>query len=302
MDLLMFQILLLYTICAATFTLSKAALFYADPFFCIGFRMLIAGIFLLGWSFFTGTFKKPVKRDWPLLAQVALFSICIAYMGDLWSLQYLMSSESALIFNLSPFAAAFFSYVWFKEKMTTKKWIGFCIGFCSIIPLVCKDACFSFTHITARLLPIAVLIISVISSAYGWIVIRELVKNRAYSSAFVNGFSMCIGGMIALLFSWTFESWTPSPVVSWEKFLILIGATILVANIVFSNFYTILLKHYTATLLSFSGLICPLIVTFFGWIFLGEALTLTIVLSAFCASFGIAIFYHEELIQGYVKK
>ncbi|HBY06171.1 MAG: hypothetical protein UV38_C0002G0072 [candidate division TM6 bacterium GW2011_GWE2_42_60] len=297
----MLSILLLYTICASTFTLSKATLAYANPIFYIGFRMLFAGVLLLGWSFFTGSFKKPTRSDWWLLTQVALFSVCIAYIGDLWSLQFLMSSESALIFNLSPFAAAFFSYWWFGEKMTTKKWLGLGIGLGSLLPLLLHGSDLSLAVFSTRLLPIAVLMVAVISSSYGWIVIRELVKNRGFSSSLINGFGMSLGGLVTFFISWLVEPWSPSPVVSWHKFLLLVTTTVVVANIIFSNFYTILLKRYTATLLALSGLMCPLIVAFLGWVFLGEPLTPTLALSALCVSAGVTLFYHEELLQGYAK-
>lgn len=184
----MLLILLLYALCATTFTLSKATLSVVDPFFYVAVRMVAAGILLLTWHRIrTGPFQ-PIKRDdWLLFAKICFFHIFLAYSCDLWSLQYITSVESAVIFNISPFVAAFFSFLWFDERMTWKKWLGLCIGFSSVIPFVI-DTLFNGDALhMSGIIPIAVLLVSIISSAYGWVIMRELIKYRHHSPIFING-------------------------------------------------------------------------------------------------------------------
>ncbi len=294
----MILVIMLYALCALMFTLSKSALAYAQPIFFVGIRMVIAGI-LLG-----GYYVAKVKlwheqfvfswRDWPLLLQVILFHIYLTYVFDLCGLKGLTSIESSFIYNLSPFVAALFSYLMFSEKMTLKKWLGLSIGFLSLLPEFIKAG----LEVSPTLVPKLITLGAVVSSAYGWVVVRKLVKDKGYSSIFVNGLGMFFGGLLAFITSYAMESWS-SPVTDWIQFIKLTLLLIVVANIIFYNLYGYLLRFYTATFLAFAGFLCPLFTALFGWLFLGEVLSLQLIVSLLIVSVGLFIFYHEELRQGY---
>lgn len=291
----------LYALCAMTFTLAKAALSYSLPFFYVGIRMIAAGIILYSGYQLTNKKTKINSGDWYLFLQIILFNVYIAYGADLWSLQYITSIESSLIFNMSPFVAALFSFLWFGELMTTKKWYGLLLGTCSVLPLLMTRTGTEVFFETSRIIPIIVLIGSVISSAYGWIVMRELVKKRSYSPIMVNGIGMFGGGLAALITSFFIEPWNPLPVTSWPNFIFFTAAIIIAANILFANFYAYLLKRYTATLLSFAGFLCPVFATLLGWFFLNEPLSWRFFFSFITVTCGLYLFYQEELRQGYIK-
>lgn len=297
----MILIIVLYLVCAATFTISKITLSCSLPIFYIGIRMICAGILLLLWyAFRYGKFPKIRPADWLLFAQIAFFAIYAAYVLDLWSLQFLTSTESALVFNLSPFLSAFFSYLYFSERMTFKKWAGLSIGSISLIPLMYAQGYNYCVIELSQLFPLIALICSVASSAYGWVVMRELVAVRGYSFFFVNGVAMFTGGCCALLTSWAIESWS-MPVINWTSFVFYTGLIIFFSNMIFSNLYSYLLKHYTATLLSFFGFLCPLFAALLGSIFLNETFNILYLYSFAGVFFGLLIFYQEELHQGYIK-
>lgn len=296
----MILIILLYLICACTFTIAKATLAFSQPIFYVGVRMIVAGGLLLGISrFFKGASLHVKKGDWLFFAQIIFFNIYCAYVLDLWSLHYITSIESALVFNLSPFAAAAFSYLWFSERLTLKKCIGLLIGSFSIIPLLFSQGEI-LTLDTTRIIPLSMLIISVISSAYGWIVMRELIKVRDYSPLFVNGVGMLGGGIAALVTSYAIEPWSRSPVTSWHEFIVYTLAMIVISNFIFSNLYSYLLKTYTATLLSFAGFLCPIFAALLGKIFLDESLGWRFFFSLATSTVGLFLFYREELRQGYI--
>jgi len=63
-----------------------------------------------------------------------------------------------------------------------------------------------------------------------------------------------------------------------------------------------LLKRFTATFLSFMGLLSPIFASFTGWLFLGELPSWQIFLSTGIVSIGLWIIYRAELKQGYIKK
>ncbi len=297
----MILIVLLYFICASMFTISKWGLAYTEPIFFVAVRMIISGILLLGYlllreRLLQRVFIKTVRNDWLLFAQIVLFHIYLTYICDLCALKDISSIESAFIYNLSPFISALFSYFWFNEVMTPKKWVGLFLGFSSLLPELIYSEASIFTHLMPRLVTLA----AVISSAYGWIVLRDLVK-KGYSPVFVNGFGMFFGGIIALGTSYSAESWEPSPVHDWIPFIQATLLIVVVANILFYNLYGYLLKYYTATFLSFAGFMCPLFAAILGRLFLSETFSWNIVISFVIACIGLSLFYHEELKQGYIK-
>jgi len=285
------------------FTISKWGLAYTEPIFFVAVRMLVAGALLCGFLLIRGMrFDRALVRatliDWFLFIQIIFFHIYLTYICDLCALKNISSIESAVIYNLSPFIAAVFSYFWFNERMTPKKWFGLLLGFSAFIPaLILQGATVDlFTNLGPRLLTL----IAVISSAYGWIVLRALVQ-KGYSPLYINGIGMTCAGVISLFTSYFAETWDPSPVTQWIPF---IQATVLIvvfANIIFYNLYGYLLKRYTATFLAFAGFLCPLFAALLGYLFLHETVSWYLIFSFVLVLIGLMIFYHEELRQGYIK-
>ena len=294
----MYLIVALYALCASMFTISKWGLAYTEPIFFVAIRMILAGTLLCGYILARKGWDKRfiiyLKEDWFLFVQIIFFHIYLTYICDLCALKNISSIESAVIYNLSPFIAALLSYFWFNECMTLKKWLGLLIGFCAFLPQVLQAGSLS-SHLYPRLLTL----IAVLSSAYGWVLLRALMK-KDYSPIVVNGIGMFCGGVIALGTSYYTESWSPSPVTCWSSFMQATILIVVVANLLFYNLYGYLLKHYTATLLSFAGFSCPLFAALLGYLFLGETFSSTLFVSFIFVCFGLALFYHEELRQGYV--
>lgn len=297
----MFLIVLLYIICASMFTISKWGLAYTEPIFYVAVRMLLAGLLLGGYLIIkewrTPSWNiKSLWRDGWLFAQIVIFHIYLTYICDICALKSLSSIESAFIYNLSPFIAALFSYLWFNEYMTPKKWVGLSMGFASLLPELYHVGLSSlFAYSAPRLITLA----AVVSSAYGWIVLRALVK-KGYSPILVNSIGMFLGGIIALVTSLLTESWKPFPVTQWLPFIQAVILIVVVANIIFYNLYGYLLKSYTATFLSFAGFMCPFFAAFLGRLFLGETLSVHLIFSFVIVCSGLMLFYHEELKQGYI--
>jgi len=299
----MISILLLYALCASSFTISKAVLAYSPPIFFVGVRMLAAGLLLLGYLAYRHSLQVIVRKDWLLFTSIVFFHIYFAYIFDLWSLQYMTSFKSAFFFNLSPFITAILSYCMFGELMTIKKFIGMLIGFVGFIPMVLQQA--PQEALWGELLgiswPEAVLFAAVVSSCLGWITMRKLLKHHSYSPMFVNGIGMVFGGLLSLATSYFCEPWHNGPVSSWVPFITLTAAIIIACNFVFYNFYGHLLKYYTATMLSFAGSTISLFAALYGFLFLGETVTWHFFASCLIVGVGLYIFYQEELQQGYIS-
>jgi len=302
MERFMLLVILLYAICASMFTISKWGLAYTEPIFFVGVRMVLAGTLLLG--YLAARAESGIRlswsdrKDWWLFAQIILFHIYLTYICDLCALKDISSIESAFIYNLSPFIAALISYWWFNEYMTRTKWAGLLLGFCGFLPQCTSlDISSLLIHAKPRLLTLA----AVIASSYGWIVMRALVK-KSYSPLEVNGIGMFFGGLAALATSYVVEPWSPQPVTDWIPFIQATVMIVVVANLLFYNLYGYLLSRYTATFLAFAGFMCPLFTALFGAVFLGETISSELAFSFIFVVCGLALFYSEEIKQGYVTK
>ncbi|MGE0010399.1 MAG: DMT family transporter [Candidatus Babeliales bacterium] len=292
-------LLLSYAFIAISFTLAKAVLAYSAPIFFVAFRMILAGAVLLAYCYWRNPYMLAVrKKEYGKFALIVLMHIYFSYVFDLLALQYMSSFRGAFIYNLSPFITALFSYFYFSEHMTPKKWLGLLIGFVGFVPELLVQApgdslcCISWGEF--------LMICSVFAAVVGWIVMRMLVKD-GYSPLAINGIGMMGGGLLALVTSGVFEAWNPVPVSDWAQFLKITIAVIITANLIYYNLYGYLLRTYTATFMSFAGFLCPLYAAIFGWYFLGEQVTLTFFFSLFVVVIGLVIFYQEELKQGYIR-
>lgn len=297
----MILVLALYALLASTFTLGKMLLFYLPPFLLTAVRMLIAGSLLLGVYYLSASSKKNISiRDTMLLVGMSFIHILIPYSTEFIALQSVAPSCAALMYNLSPFITALFSYVFFNEKMTIQKWIGFTFGFSGIIYFVKPNiVCISQGNFDIAYL---YLLISVVSASLGWILVRYLMTHYAMPITLINGVAMFFAGLQALLVSHFVEQVSIinrlSSVPSF--FWMLLGLIVFIANILFYNLYGYLLQKYTATFLSFVGFVTPLITALYDWLFLGVPVHVDFYVTIVIVGIGIYLFYKEELRQGYI--
>lgn len=294
----MILVFALYALLASTFTIGKMLLFYLPPLYLIAIRMIIAGsLTLAGYYLFVSKKQSFRSTDWAMFVLISLIHMFIPYTSEFFALQNVAPSCAALMYNLSPFFTAFFSYFLFGERMTLLKWIGFGLGFCGILYFVsptiwCFDSSFDMSYI--------LLFVSVMSAALGWVVVRYFVKARNFSILFINGIAMLLASVQSFAFSRAVEGQVVLPWGHMHNFLFLLVTIILIANIIFYNLYGYLLKKYTATFLSFVGFVTPLFTAFYDWLFLGQMIDIRFFVTVGIVGCGIYLFYKEELKQGYV--
>jgi drug/metabolite transporter (DMT)-like permease len=313
-------VIILYMLLATTFTFGKAVLCYAQPIFFIAIRMLIAGYILLGyWAVKRRSFAI-AAHDRFLFIQIILFHIYFSFILEFWGLQFVSSAKTCLLYNMAPFVTALFAYFLWQERLSFKKKIGLCIGFVGFAPVLLeagKEVMGVSWGISRAEI---VILVAVISAAYGWIVVKQLI-NRGYKPVFINGVGMFFGGCLALITSYLVEhgprvfmpiscanrdsyqyviekavsTCIPADWLSTALFLLYTLSMILIANIGCYNLYGHLLHTYSATFLSFAGFTCPFFAALFGWFFLREALTWGFIASNILVFVGLYLFYQEEL-------
>jgi drug/metabolite transporter (DMT)-like permease len=287
---------------ASVFTISKTGLTYAQPFFLVGTRMLLAGVILLSYQFFIkGKTFSFDRKTWGRLLLLAVFNIYLTNVFEFWGLRYLTSFKTCFIYSLSPFLSAVFCYFMFSEKLTSKKWLGLIVGFLGFTPILLSQTSneeqagqlffFSWAELSVMM--------AAICSVYGWIMLKQLVNEHQLSPLMANGMSMFVGGALALGHSLAVEDWNPLPVTNFPIVLECTLLLIFISNLICYNLYGTLLKRYSATFMSFAGFTTPLFTALFAWFILGETVTWPFYLSFIIVLMGLLIFDQEELKQSY---
>ncbi len=301
-----FLVIFTYATWSSIFSLGKMALQYSPPLFLTGFRMSVAGILLLA---YLGLRKRSALRlnlkQFLSLGLLSFFSIYLTNILEFWGLQYLTAAKTCFIYSLSPFFAALFSYLHFNEKMTGKKWIGLSLGFLGMLPVFmtqtgAEEGLHAFGIFSW---PALAIIGAAVASVYGWVLLRLIVKDQVVSPLTANGVSMLIGGSLAFIHSFFADTWAPIPVSAdhLTPFLKSNFLIIIISNLLCYNLYGMLLKRFTATFLSFMGILSPIFASLNSWIFLGEQPSWIIFLSTGIVCCGLWIVYNAELKQGYIR-
>jgi drug/metabolite transporter (DMT)-like permease len=297
----------MYATWSSVFSIGKMTLEHCPPLFLTASRMLLAGVILLAFMAIKDRFSfKLTLKQLLSFSLLALFSVYLTNAFEFWSLQHLTAAKTCFIYSLSPFFAALFSYLHFGEKINGRKWIGMLIGFAGFIPVLAmqKGSGELLTNLSFLSWPELAMMAAALCSVYGWVLLRLIVKNSTVSPMMANGASMLIGGGFALFHSYLVEGWNPIPVSAASMGPFVQGTLImtLISNIICYNLYGLMLKRFTATFLSFMGLLSPIFASLNSWFFLGEVPSPLIFLSTAIVSIGLWIIYGAELRQGYIVK
>ncbi len=303
----LFLVVFMYAAWSSVFTLGKWTLEHCPPLFLTASRMIFAGILLLAYIAWRNRASLKINgKQLFSIVLLAIFNIYLTNALEFWGLQHMTAAKTCFFYSLSPFFTALFSYLHFGERMNGRKWIGMGIGFAGFLPVLMmqKGSDELISSLAFLSWPELAMIGATICSVYGWILLRLLVKDQSTSSLMANGSSMLIGGAIALIHSFLVDSWQPFPIPAAHVSGFLQGTLLmtLVSNIFCYNLYGYLLKKYTATFLSFMGLLSPIFASLNSWFFLGEQPSLIIFASTAIVSIGLWLIYSAELRQGYIKK
>lgn len=270
---------------------------YTTPIFFLGSRMTVAGLLLIGYQWLRDKSKLAIHKDHYLyFLQLIIIGMYLNYLLRFWALSQMSAAKIAFLFNASPFFSALYSYILFSERISRIQWLGLICGFAGLIPIMmttslAEQQLGEFLFISW---PELATLASVALHSYCWIIIRTLVKEKEYTPMMVNGIGMVCGGIIALGTSWYIDGFFPvSQPLFYAKWFI---AVVVISNIICHNLYAYLLRHYTATFMSFAGFMGPLFSTLYAWGLLNERISWHFFLSGVMIFIGLYLFYKEELV------
>jgi drug/metabolite transporter (DMT)-like permease len=219
------------------------------------------------------------------------------YLLRFWALNDLPSWKVSFLFNASPFFSAIYSYIFFKEKMMRNQWIGLAIGCLGLIPILATSSAAEESFGTFFFMSWQELFVlaAVGLHTYCYVLIRVLIKDHAYTPMMINGMSMTLGGLMALITCFAtgeyFPVEKPLPFLQW------LTAIVLISNIICHNLYGYLLRFYSATFLAFAGFMGPLFSALYGWGLLGETITWHFFASCLLVFVGLYLFHKDELVR-----
>jgi len=298
----MHLVILLFGMFASLFTLQKGTLSVSEPFFLVGSRMFMAGLIMLSYLIINN--KKEIHKvrlaHFGLILSLALTNIYLTNIFEIWAIKNMVSSKACLFYSLSPFVAALVSYFVLQEKLTPKKMAGMLVGFLGLLPIIYTQ---TETEIMAgKFLVFSLAEMSIIGAVFcsvlGWILLKKVLIDFAYSPVLANGISMLLGGSLALVHSYLAgENWAPIPVTNMPRFLFNSATMLLLSNLICYNLYGYLLQRFSATFMSFAGLITPIFASIFGYLFLQETITWHFFVSMIFFLIGLMLYYKEELTQ-----
>ena len=295
---MVFFIWLTHAISASSFTATKLSLDYVSPYVLVMIRHLMNGFMLFIPHYLWGTSLSSMNRSfWRSVLLLSLIVAYIPFVFDYWSMNYISSIKGCLLFSFSPFITVILEYFILKKSITLRQFLGLCIGFLGFIPVLMDQS--SSEEIMGSFLSISVpemgMLCSVVSCAYGWIMMKNIIIQYAYSYTTLNCFSMFFGGLIASLVNLilyyigyiggTSIEWIPT--IMYPLFLSL-------TSTVSVFLYGQAVNNYSATFVSLTALSTPLFAALFGYIFIGESLTKGFFVSMLLLSLGLYIFYLDE--------
>ena len=301
----MIAIVVLYSLLALAFTLSKGVLDYSSPVWFTAIRMLVAGVLLVGYHCLVQ------KRSWHIargdiykFLLLGVFHIYCAYVFEFWALEKVSAAKDALFFNMGPFITALLSFFIYNERLSVKQWFGLALGFVGFLPLLYAQAptetLIGSSHIFSW--PELYLLIAVTGGSYGWILLQKLINHHTYEAIFANGVAMLVGGAGALVTAMLTEPTMvriPHPDMAWSEAVLYICwylfIMILITNVIVYTLYGRLLKTYSATFMALAGATVPIFTAIFDWLLFGLTVSWHFVATVVIVFIGLAIFYSDEM-------
>lgn len=292
----MILLILFHALYGLSLPLSKILLVHSSPLFLTGLRMTGGGLMicipLLLWSRSFSVFK----RD-HLLAycKIALFIVYFKYVFRYMSLTYLSVAKMAFIMACSPFVAAFFSYLWYQERLRRMQWFSLVLGFAGLLPLLIMrgQGEQNLTEFMFISWPELLAFASIVAHVIGVHCVRTtLHKDGAPSPLALNGITAFIGGSFALATAPLFES-----LPTCHDIVVVSGGVIFLiflSNIVCHTIYMHLVKRYSVTFITLTDFLATFFSTFYGWLFLHEQFSWHYIASGVVIVTALYLFYRHE--------
>ena len=266
----------------STWFVSKLAIAHLPALQMSGYRQMLAGMILI-------VYHVSRSRQWPGLKELGfhallgiLFFTCSNGLST-FAIQFIPSYLAALIGCLMPFAVILLNGIFFGERVKPGVLIALGIGF-SGVALILSSFVTEISGGGSFLFGILITLLSVFTWSGGTLLST---RSRMNTDPFRGiGWQMLLGGIMLRLISLLVEKQVPLssvPAVGWVSFAYLV----LVGSLLCFICYLYAIKTLPLSLVSVYVYINPMVALGLGVLFLGEHITLRLVLGAVITLFGV---------------
>lgn len=234
-----------------------------------GGRALFAALFLLAWVAWVRRERIGLREHWRDHLAVALVNNVLPFFCFAWAAVSLPASYLAVINGLVPLWAAVIAVPVLKEPLGARRAAGFALGIAGVALIVNLGP----VALDART-ALAALVGVLGAALWGWAGI--VIKQR---SGRVPPMSLAAGSiaLAALVMTPLWAAMPPPPSWTVEACLALLALGALCSGVAYLPFFTLIRDIGPSRTLTV-GLAVPVLGVLWGWLFLGEAVTLTMLL------------------------
>jgi len=290
------QIAFITLIWGYTWAVIKIGLDYFPPFLFSTLRLMLGGFLLLIVLPFIHVPWKPEKKDLKSLFIMGLL-MSTGYFGLLtFGMQYVSSGETAVLVYLMPILVSLLAHYLLGERLTLLKGIGLISGLIGLIFIIGPQA-FSYQN-KETLLGQILILLSALVWAFANIYSKKHFTN--YNKEKMTAWQMIMGSTLLLILSICTEDFST---VQWNgtSILTLLFTGILSSAVAFALWFRVLNKIEASTA-SMALMLVPFFGLVFGWLQLGEHLTLYQLIGAALIFLGIfLVSFQHALLPKKVK-
>ena len=287
------MLILLAAIWGSAFFNYKIVLKTFDVFTLSGGRLFFASIFSICTSLFflsTVKIKNFFSKDYYLFFIIGLVNYAAPFTLIGIGIDKMSSGLAALLMSAGPFYAIIFSHFLTDDRFNKYKFIGTCIGFCSVAVLV-----YDQIYITETTNLSSVLYVMSASFFYicGGMIIKKNINK--YNNETITCFSLIWATIISLPLTFYFYNDRIDKMFYVESFYSLIYLGVVSTAIAFYIRSKIIIKN-GLVFMSQVSLLIPIFGVFFSYVFLQEKLYPSMLISLALLITGLSI-----LQKGYKK-
>ena len=273
------DLLLLAAIWGSSFLFIRLSVGDFGPIALSGMRTLIAGLTLLPILFLSKKIAV-IRTYWRSIIIVGLFNSALPFIFFNFATMTLPAGTMSIINALTPLWGAAIAWVWLKDTLPPLRMFGLMVGLAGILVLVWDKLSFNDTaSIYAVIAGVSAPIFYGIAASYTK---KYLMDADPIATA---AGSLVAAGLMLLPF--TLYTW-PSTPISGGAWLALLGLGLLCTAVAYILYYRLLIRIGPPRAMTFTFLI-PVFGVLWGWLFLGESITLRIVMGGGVILLGTAL-------------
>lgn len=275
--------LTIYVVWGSTFLAIRYGVETIPPLFLAATRHLVAGSILFGWAWSHG--ERPSSQGLKAGLVLGALFFLIGHGTLHWAEQFVASGVAALVIATEPvFVALMLPMFRLGAPPTAKTYLGLALGIASVLVLFRPDVA------SGRLAVMGLVAVAISSIAWSaGVVLSRKVQPKATGT--MNAALPLLCGSLMLIVAGVLRGEHRQLVLSavtTESLLGLLYLTFFGSLLAFAA-YSWLLKHYPPTLVATHTYVNPLVAVLLGWLFAGETMSVSVIVSAVLAISAIGL-------------